>query len=659
MSKDLQLSEIREQFVRSKSPELDSIRETIAKSWFRSKSFGVDPHSGPVTVGEEGKHSISQRTELFEYVFNYTEALYQEDPDQDLVFVVTDQAGRVVRLIGSDSARKRAASIGIREETLLQESSAGTNAFGTCIYTRNAAYVFKCEHYKSAFCGLITYATPIFDSANEIAATIGIISYQNDPNTSLLSILRHAGNAMSKECLIYRQCQKLQDLNQNLDCLINTMNYGIVILDENACIIRANSVARYFFLMFEYELIGQPISVFISPQDLDFLMLKNDVYDHEVVIHSGEVKQFIFSASVYLSETSSNKRNYILVFRKTETKSMHESDTSKHAKWHFNDIVGTNPLFIEALNLAKIAAKTSCTVLITGESGVGKELIAQAIHNASDCAGGPFIAVNCGAIPKGLAESELFGYENGAFTGAKKTGMPGKLEQANGGTIFLDEIGDMSLDLQICLLRFLQDQEITRVGGKKSIKVNVRVIAATNKNLEEAINNGVFRLDLYYRLNVFNIHVPPLRERGDDIINLSHYFLQKYKIGSSHPFIGFTQEALNAMKNYQWPGNVRELENVIERAVIISRSERIRLDDFPYNLRSCYQQREINQIPSPSRSEFREQTVYAQPTSKNTEEDLIIRALRSANGNVTRAAEIAGFSRRTMYRKMEKYGINK
>ncbi len=659
MNKNMQISEIREQFVHSKSPELDSIRETIAKSWFRSKSFGVDPQSGPVTVGEEGKHSISRRTELFEYVFNYTEALSRECQDPDLVFIVTDQAGRVVRLIGNDSARKRTASIGFREETLLQESSAGTNAFGTCIYTRTAAYVCQHEHYKSAFCPLITYATPIFDSANEIAATIGIISYKRTPEPFLLSILRHAGNAMSKECLIYMQRHKLQDLNQNLDCLINTMNYGIVILDENACIIRANSVARYFFLMFEYELIGQPISLFISPQDLDFLLLKSDVYDQEVVIHSGEIKQFTFISSVYLSETSANKRNYILVFRKTETKSVRESDTSSHAKWRFNDIVGTNPLFIEALNLARIAAKTSCTVLITGESGVGKELIAQAIHNASDCAGGPFIAVNCGAIPKGLAESELFGYENGAFTGAKKTGMPGKLEQANGGTIFLDEIGDMSLDLQICLLRFLQEQEITRVGGKKSIKVNVRVIAATNKNLEEAINNGVFRLDLYYRLNVFNIHVPPLRERGDDIVNLSHYFLQKYKIGSSHPFTGFTQEALNAMKNYQWPGNVRELENIIERAVIISRSERIRLDDFPYNLRSCYQQMEINQIPDRGQPNMKGQAVFSQTSQKDAEKELIIRALRSANGNVTRAAEIAGFSRRTMYRKMERYGIGR
>ncbi len=659
MSGNISLSEIREQFVQSKSPELDSVRETIAKSWFRSKSFGVDPQSGPVTVGEEGRHSISQRTELFEYVFNYTESLFRECPDRDLVFLVTDRAGRVVRLFGSDLTRKRAASAGIREETLLQESSAGTNAFGTCIYTRTAAYVCRNEHYKSPFCSLITYAAPIFDSSNEIAATVGILSFADVPDLTLLSILRHACSAMSKECLIYMQRRSLHDLNQNLDCLINTINYGIVILDENTCIIRANSVARYFFLMFEYELIGHPISVFISPQDLDFLLLKSDVYDQEVVIHSGEVKRFRFNVSVYLTGTAAKKRNYILVFRKIESKSVQESDTSMHAKWHFNDIVGTNPLFIEALNLAKIAAKTSCTVLITGESGVGKELIAQAIHNASDCAGGPFIAVNCGAIPKGLAESELFGYENGAFTGAKKTGMPGKLEQANGGTIFLDEIGDMSLDLQICLLRFLQEQEITRVGGKKSIKVSVRVIAATNKNLEEAINNGVFRLDLYYRLNVFNIHVPPLHERGDDIINLSHYFLQKYKIGSSHPFTGFTDEALNAMKNYHWPGNVRELENIIERAVIISRSERIRLDDFPYNLRSCYQQMEINQIHDRTRSDPDGQPAAAHPSPQAAEQDLIIRALRSAGGNVTRAAEIAGFSRKTMYRKMEKYGIGR
>ena len=235
-------------------------------------------------------------------------------------------------------------------------------------------------------------------------------------------------------------------------------------------------------------------------------------------------------------------------------------------------------------------------------------------------------------------------------------GMPGKFELANGGTIFLDEIGDMSLELQICLLRFLQEQEVTRIGGKTPIKVNVRVIAATNKNLEDAINNSAFRMDLYYRLNIFNIHVPPLRERAQDIGNLAHYLLQKHKAHSKQAFVGFTPEALNAMQNYSWPGNVRELENVVERAVIIGRSDRIRLDDLPDHIRACYRPEGIAAMERTAA----EKLETAVPLSaEQTEREVILRALRDAQGKVTKAEVLSGISRRTLYRKMEKYQIMK
>ena len=429
-------------------------------------------------------------------------------------------------------------------------------------------------------------------------------------------------------------------------------------MDHQGMIIQTNSVARYFFLMYEYELIGQHISSFISPEDVDFSTLTNDVYGVDVVVHSGEVKKFRFSASVYLIKIAEGQRDFLLILRRSQVKegvALASSDLK--AKWCFNDIVGTSPALTETLNLARIASKTNCTVLVTGESGTGKELVAQAIHNESKCRSGPFVAVNCGAIPKELIESELFGYESGAFTGAKKNGMPGKFELADGGTIFLDEIGDMSYNLQVCLLRFLQEQEITRIGGKTPIRLNVRVIAATNKNLEEAINNGVFRMDLYYRLNVFTIHVPPLRERTGDVHNLSHYFLQKYKSASNQVLLGFTPEALSCLTSYSWPGNIRELENTIERAVILSRGDQIRLDDLPDKLR-------FNHVPYPSPSilTLEEPSQANQPelipmNREEIEKNTIIRALQRANGNVTRAAEEIGISRRTIYRKMKKFQI--
>lgn len=640
---------------------LDSLRETVAKSWLRSRAKDIrtyQPISAKKTGGDlRGIRAVNRRPVLFEYIFSCTEGIFRSLERASLVLLVTDAQGNVLRLYGGEEELAALRQTGVSENTSLSEDAVGTNAVGTCIYTRKAVYIHREEHYKDALSAYTSYGAPIYDERGEIAAVFGGISTDPEPDLALLNLFGQAANSMGKECAIFHLKHDLQDLQTNMDCLINTMNYGVVLLDEQFRIVKANSVARYFFLMYEYELAGQPITAFISPQDIDFSLLDHDIHDQDIRVHSGEVKEFSFLASVYLTTTCDGEKNYLLVFNKAPDKAKATADlTPKTAKWRFNDIVGTDPTFMEAINLAKIASKTSCTVLITGESGVGKELIAQAIHNASNCANGPFVAVNCGAIPKSLAESELFGYENGAFTGAKRTGMPGKFELANGGTIFLDEIGDMSMELQICLLRFLQEQEVTRVGGKQPIKVNVRVIAATNKNLEEAINNAAFRMDLYYRLNVFNIHVPPLRERSGDIGNFSHYFLQKYKLKSNQAFVGFTPEALNALQNYGWPGNVRELENTIERAVIIARSDRVGLDDLPEKVRLCYQQEGLEGM---ERLAGPRQAPSFPISAEQAEKEVIIRALRGAQGNVTRAAELVGISRRTLYRKMEKYGISK
>lgn len=234
-----------------------------------------------------------------------------------------------------------------------------------------------------------------------------------------------------------------------------------------------------------------------------------------------------------------------------------------------------------ALRLGQIAAQTPSNVLITGESGTGKELFAQAIHNASDRRNGPFVAINCGALPKSLIESELFGYEGGTFTGARREGCAGKFELANGGTIFLDEIGDMPFDVQVALLRVLQSHEVSRLGSSKTIKVDVRVISATNKDLLAAIDNNQFRSDLYYRLNVFGIAIPPLRERAGDVRLLADYFLQKYTSFSGHCLSGFTEAAYALLEEYEWRGNIRELENAVERAVYLTSEGRIGAECFP------------------------------------------------------------------------------
>lgn len=247
----------------------------------------------------------------------------------------------------------------------------------------------------------------------------------------------------------------------------------------------------------------------------------------------------------------------------------------------FSDIVGRSRALREVCRKAERVAKGDATVLIQGESGTGKELLARAIHGSSCRATRPFVAVNCGAIPEGLLESELFGYERGAFTGADPRGKPGKFELADGGTLFLDEVGDLALPLQVKLLRALQEQEIERVGGRAPICVSVRVIAASNRSLERMVEDGFFRRDLFYRLNVIPLQLPPLRERREDIPLLAHHFLNQLGSPSHRKVTGFTGAAMRAMEVYDWPGNVRELHNAVEFAVNMAESQLIDAHDLP------------------------------------------------------------------------------
>lgn len=300
---------------------------------------------------------------------------------------------------------------------------------------------------------------------------------------------------------------------------------------------------------------------------------------------------------------------------------------------------------IKVIDLIKQVSDTRTTVIIYGETGTGKELAAHMLHSLSSRSSEPFVKVNCGAIPDNLLESELFGYERGAFTGAvgKK---PGRFELADGGTIFLDEIGDISPVMQVKLLRVLQEREFERLGGTKTIKVNIRIIAATNKNLENLVAKNSFRQDLYYRLNVIPICIPPLRERREDIPFLADDFLQKSAYISSRKKKILSEEAMEYLVSYNWPGNIRELENVIERCVVITNDDIIEAKDLPTNMREpCID------------ANYLGDTLKLDTALDSIEREIIIKTLRESGGNKTRASEILGISRRSLHRKIIKYNI--
>jgi DNA-binding NtrC family response regulator len=303
------------------------------------------------------------------------------------------------------------------------------------------------------------------------------------------------------------------------------------------------------------------------------------------------------------------------------------------------ELVGQSRTLQRVLESVRTVASTDTTVLIQGESGTGKELVARAIHNLSPRRFNPMVTIHCGALTETLLESELFGHEKGAFTGAQYR-KKGKFEVAEGGTVFLDEVSDISLKTQTDLLRVLQEKEITRVGGNETIRVDFRAIAATNRDLNKLVSEGTFRPDLYYRLNVFGITLPPLRERREDIPLLADHFLRKYAHAMNKRFSGISRPALDVLMNYEWPGNVRELENAIERAMVIGREPEIQAADFPLQAAA----------PPPLGGGL---------TIEEIERAHILHVLETCEWNQTRAAKVLGIDRVTLYNKIKKYGFRK
>ncbi len=315
-----------------------------------------------------------------------------------------------------------------------------------------------------------------------------------------------------------------------------------------------------------------------------------------------------------------------------------------------SEIVGASPAMYRVHEQVSKAAPSKATILIRGESGVGKELVARAVHFSSDRKSGPFVCLNCAALSESLLESELFGHEKGAFTGATDR-KAGKFEAADNGTLMLDEIGEMSPNIQAKFLRVLEGHPFERVGGSKAIKANVRVIAATNRDLENAVRQGTFRKDLYFRLHVVQIEVPPLRHRPEDIHELADFFLQKYNVETGRRISGFSPQALHQLKRYRWPGNVRELKNVVERAVVLAREDVIQLDELL-----------LTNLSTASESQFDVGTIvqeYHAESLEEVEQKHIEATLRSTNWNKSKAAAILGVERSTLDRKIKKYGIQK
>ncbi|SMB88647.1 transcriptional regulator [Thermanaeromonas toyohensis ToBE] len=458
---------------------------------------------------------------------------------------------------------------------------------------------------------------------------------------------------------------RLKERESLLEAIIDCTQDAISVSDAQGNVVLVNRAYTALTGLKPEEVIGKPATVDIAEgESMHLKVVKTRQPVYGIPMKVGPHKKEVLVNVAPILVAGQLKGSVGVIHDVSEIRRLtRELDKVKrqlrylHAKYSFEDIIGDSPLMQLAVAQAKKAAGTSATILLRGESGTGKELFAHAIHNASARKEGPFIRVNCAAIPDNLFESELFGYVEGAFTGAKKGGKRGLLEEASGGTIFLDEIAEMSIAMQSKLLRVLQEKEIIRVGDNKPVAIDVRVIAATNSNLEKAVEEKRFREDLYWRLSVFPIFIPPLRQRKEDIPRLARFFVDKYNHEYGRNVKEISPEVLDVLLKYSWPGNVRELENVIARAMINMHyaDTVITLEHLPplekgVPLASPHQPDRMESLPALENSNL-------PALVREKEKEIILNALRQTGGNKTRAARQLGIPIRTLYYKLEQYGI--
>jgi transcriptional regulator with PAS, ATPase and Fis domain len=495
-------------------------------------------------------------------------------------------------------------------------------------------------------------ALPVM-AGNRILGGIGLVAFDKRQRTNLLrnkhnllAFVRHFSELISTKALEQELTQKSMLLSEQLRSVIDAINQGIIVIDDQGNVSLLNSYAkRKIDHPIQTKLLGEKITKFLPESTLDHVLSSTQSEHFE----KGTLKLDANSIPIIFSHVPVHMGNRlggaILLFHVVEDVPRLINQISEATdKITFDDILGLSAVYEEAKSKARITARSGSTVLLLGESGTGKELFARAIHSSSDRRQGPFVAVNCAAIPDTLLESELFGYETGAFTGARKQGKPGKFELANRGTILLDEIGDLTTTMQAKLLRILEDKNVERIGGTRSIRVDLRIIASTSRDVEQMVEKGDFRGDLYYRISAVPIRLPPLRERKEDIPVYLDYFLRHFNGKLGRDVRGFAKAALSALQHYHWPGNTRELKNAVEYAVNMEPGPYITIESLPERVKHA--------------SGFPD---HSSNSTFNEERSSIIKKL-AKHGKTTEAKKLAanelGISLATFYRKMTKYGLH-
>lgn len=638
------ITESREKFI-STGKVSPNVRSEIRDSWIRCMNYGVDPSDGKGRV----KHSnidelINKNSELISIARPVIESIYSMVHGSGFALFLSDKDGYILDLIGDKDIMEKAEKLNFVKGELWSEKVVGTNAIGTALYLNKPVQTIGPEHYGINQHFWTCSAAPIYDEDDNLIGCINMSGNYYNAHSHTLGIVTAAAQSIQKQ-------MELAISYKLLNVTFDSISEGMIVMNEHMEIKRINGRALRILNISLEEAMNMNVTGVLSGIDFQKLLNEENKFLNNLE-WDFSINNDIIKCVLNIFPLNKNGKNSGMVITFTEVKMVHKlvnKFAGYKAQYEFKDILTNNLEMKNMISFAKKAAKSDCNILIQGESGTGKELISQSIHNYSDRARGPFVAVNCASIPNELVESELFGYEKGAFTGASKEGHPGKFELADGGTIFLDEIGELPLDTQSKLLRVLDNGKIVRVGGSYEKQLDVRVIGATNRILKNEIKKKNFREDLYYRLSVIDIKTIPLRKRKEDIDLLVNDFIQKLNIKNIHKTISVKQSYIKELKKYDWHGNIRELRNVVERDYYLSENEimNINTSNLDYN----------NEDENISSQESKLEEIKIIPLD-SLEEKAIRDAIKKCDGNLKLAAKLLEIGRATLYRKIKKYEID-
>ncbi len=647
------------------------VRREIAESWYRCKQAGVNPYienKSKILDEKNLNERLHRKKALIGIALPFMQKLYEFVTGTGFVVILSDEKGYILETLGTSDIIVKGEEINLVKGSQWIEEIAGTNGVGTALVTRGPVQVSGAEHYCRTIHDWTCSAAPIFDNNHQLAGVLQMSGPSKASHQHTLGMVVAAVAAIEEQMHIEQQNRELILINNRLHNIFHTMSEGVVIIDRRGVIEQVNPGAERILRRPAEDLEGLYLEEIFKemPCVKEMLATGNPCSDIEINV-TWETRNIHCLASGKAIRDEEDKLNggVIILSPITKIKNLVNRFSGALARFTFDDIIGSSPEIVEAIRIGRLAAQNDNNVLLQGESGTGKEVFAQAIHNQSMRRNGPFVALNCAAIPRDLLGSELFGYVEGAFTGAHRGGRPGKFELASGGTLFLDEIGDMTYGKQGALLRAIQEKAIIRIGDNRVIPVDVRIICASNKNLQEAVEKGDFRRDLFYRLNVLKINLPSLREHPGDIPLLFDYFVNQICRRQGVEIKYIQPELITTLRNYNWPGNVRELENVVERMVCMAQGNMLKIKDLPAEVhRPVINDRQeilVNgwyNTHSSSQLDISGERNKRRIIREEQEKQELIELISRCGGNISQAAREMGVSRNTIYRKIKQYSIS-